>query len=715
MASAWGVRQWRSRGGRSFNAELGRIENSGSTGRVIERFICKIDAAARVLGGVGMRGPKLALHAGRLELFGGKRRNHTHAAHLQVQSSGHGEHGVPDRVAIQTAAAHAAEIVIVGILLQTGAIVRDACGLLVSIRKHDQTVHLLHAPSAGGELGGQPVEQLGVRGRVALAAEIVGSSHDALAEVALPDAVHNHAAQQGLVGRGEPQGQSFPALRNEQITLGFVDGRRGIERREEAGLNLFALLFEVGAGEDVGVGNDVGVGQNLSRRIMVGQRRIGRPEPFEQSGALGVRLARGRCFDGLAVILLDLPALPFPSHLLQILRLGDEGELPVVGLNVEQADQWNFALFTAGEQRVHAVIIALADGIELVIVTAGASKGESEKRRADCIDGIGLPFHAILLGVICELNGEGAEREQAGADAAVEVVALLFGQVLCAFEVEAGGPGFLVGGDLLPNEGIVRLVVVERRNDVIAVAPGGDVEVVGLEAGGVGVANQVQPVAAPTLSITGGREQAIDQFLVGVFRGVVDELGDLLRGGRQAVQIEIGAAGEHGAIGGRGWAKAFLVEPGEDEGVDRVAYPRGIFHCWNRRADRLAERPPGGRGGGRFEARARVDPVAEDGDFGGSQSGLSGRHLQVAVALYSAVEQALVGLAGDDGRSALTAFQHGGQAAEVQIRHAGGAVAAETFRVEDGRGGLFDLSGGGDGAEQDKKSRRNWPEQRTRH
>jgi len=40
--------------------------------------------------------------------------------------------------------------------------------------------------------------------------------------------------------------------------------------------------------------------------------------------------------------------------------------------------------------------------------------------------------------------------------------------------------------------------------------------VVGLEAEGVGVANQVQPVAAPTLSVTGGTEEAVDQLFVGV-------------------------------------------------------------------------------------------------------------------------------------------------------------------------------------------------------
>ena len=126
-----------------------------------------------------------------------------------------------------------------------------------------------------------------------------------------------------------------------------------------------------------------------------------------------------------------------------------------------------------------------------------------------------------------------------------------FGSLQRAFQVHAGGPQ-LVGGDLFLNEGVVGLVAIERLDHVIAIAPGGDEEVVGLKPGCVGVANQVEPVAAPALAVARRGEQAVDQLLVGVARLVVDELVHLLRRGRQTVQVEVGAANQSAAIRRRG-------------------------------------------------------------------------------------------------------------------------------------------------------------------
>src|ERR1022692_3728115 len=106
--------------------------------------------------------------------------------------------------------------------------------------------------------------------------------------------------------------------------------------------------------------------------------------------------------------------------------------------------------------------------------------------------------------------------------------------MLGPIQIEGAGPE-LVGGDLLLNESLVRFVVVKRLDDVIAVTPGGDIEMVRLEAGGLGVADQVQPIAAPALSVTWGSERTIDQFLVSILRGVVDKIGDFLARRREAV------------------------------------------------------------------------------------------------------------------------------------------------------------------------------------
>ena len=52
---------------------------------------------------------------------------------------------------------------------------------------------MLHAPPRLHELGGEPVEQLGVRGRLAAATEVEDGRDERLVEVARPDVVHGYA------------------------------------------------------------------------------------------------------------------------------------------------------------------------------------------------------------------------------------------------------------------------------------------------------------------------------------------------------------------------------------------------------------------------------------------------------------------------------------------------------------------------------------------
>ena len=64
-----------------------------------------------------------------------------------------------------------------------------------------QPVQRLDVPAGADELGGQPVEQLGVAGRLALHAEVLGGLHQAGAEELLPGAVDRHAGRQRVVRR----------------------------------------------------------------------------------------------------------------------------------------------------------------------------------------------------------------------------------------------------------------------------------------------------------------------------------------------------------------------------------------------------------------------------------------------------------------------------------------------------------------------------------
>ena len=134
----------------------------------------------------------------------------------------------------------------------------------------------------------------------------------------------------------------------------------------------------------------------------------------------------------------------------------------------------------------------------------------------------------------------------------------------------------LVAGDLLLEEHVVRLVLVERADHVIAVAPGvGTVEVV-LEAVGIGVARDIQPVAAPALAIVRRGQQPVDEALPAASRAVVEKFGGLGGRGRQADQIEISAADQRCRVGfGRRFESA-LLHGLQQERVDGMAVPARV-------------------------------------------------------------------------------------------------------------------------------------------
>ena len=124
----------------------------------------------------------------------------------------------------------------------------------------------------------------------------------------------------------------------------------------------------------------------------------------------------------------------------------------------------------------------------------------------------------------CAIHGEAQDAAPDGADHVVEVVEAVVGIVLFAIpdlRIAAeepvaimrvvGDPVEFVAGDLFGEEGVVRLVLVERADHVVAVSPGiGAVEVV-LEAVGVGVARNIEPVPAPTFAVVRRGEQPIDE------------------------------------------------------------------------------------------------------------------------------------------------------------------------------------------------------------
>ena len=127
------------------------------------------------------------------------------AALLEVQEPAHREHGVAEPFAFETAAVHAPYEAVLGIDLRR--VGTPLAGLAVSRRGDHELVDGLEAPAAGHEIAREPIEQLGMRGRVADDAEIAGRGDDAAAEMVLPEPIDDDACRQGMIGAGEPCGQ----------------------------------------------------------------------------------------------------------------------------------------------------------------------------------------------------------------------------------------------------------------------------------------------------------------------------------------------------------------------------------------------------------------------------------------------------------------------------------------------------------------------------
>ena len=133
------------------------------------------------------------------------------------------------------------------------------------------------------------------------------------------------------------------------------------------------------------------------------------------------------------------------------------------------------------------VEIALQDGIELVVVAAGAIDGHAEEGLTDVGGDFGEHFLAALFGI--DVAGDqvlGAGAQVAGGDQRFVV---------------AGGD--FVAGDLLADEAVVGLVRLEGMDDVVAVAPGVGALEIEFEAVGIGVANDVEPFGGPAFAVGG--------------------------------------------------------------------------------------------------------------------------------------------------------------------------------------------------------------------
>ena len=143
--------------------------------------------------------------------------------------------------------------------------------------------------------------------------------------------------------------------------------------------------------------------------------------------------------------------------------------------------------------------------------------------------------------------------------------------------VEAAGDALLTGGvrlqvagELPGGEDVEGQVVVEGLHDPVAVGPHAAL-VVEVQAVRVGVAGGVEPAAGHVFAIARRSQEAFDDLVIGLRRGVGEEGIDLGGRRRQAGEVERHAAEQAGLVGFGAWTQAldgkFSVQERTDKAI----------------------------------------------------------------------------------------------------------------------------------------------------
>ena len=175
------------------------------------------------------------------------------------------------------------------------------------------------------------------------------------------------------------------------------------------------------------------------------------------------------------------------------------------------------------EEGEEAIVVALRNWIELVVVAVRAFERQAEPCHPESADAVGHILNAVLLFDDPAFGVDHVVPAKAGSDALVE-----------------SGLGQQIAGQLLGDETVVGEVPVEGFNHPVTPAPHVAFGVV-VKAMGIGVAGHVQPVDCHPLAIGGGGQQAIRCGRIGSLAALTHrkaEAVDFGGRGRQARQVQ---------------------------------------------------------------------------------------------------------------------------------------------------------------------------------
>ncbi len=220
-------------------------------------------------------------------------------------------------------------------------------------------------------------------------------------------------------------------------------------------------------------------------------------------------------------------------------------------------------MFHAGRRikdGLDAVVVHLRNGIKLVVVAACAADRRAQERERG-------RRHQVVHGIQPIAAAFGAQAQEPRGDH--RLVGL--------------GRDF-IARQLLFHKSVIRLVGVERVDEVIAVAIHLGAVHIELVAAGVGIPHQIHPVPRPAFAVVRRGQQCVDQPRPRIRRRVLHKRVGLGRCRRQAEHVQVGAAHQRATVGRCDRRQALTGHRVEQERVNRVRVPPRTVHRRHRRA-----------------------------------------------------------------------------------------------------------------------------------
>ena len=237
-----------------------------------------------------------------------------------------------------------------------------------------------------------------MRGAGAHAAEIVRRVDDAAAEVILPDAIHHHARGERIVGIGDPLGQFGARSSAVAGSSASLRGSRTPSGRMPTRSPLAGILA---------------ARQRCDRRALL--RLVRSRCGCEGSGAGILSCSSSICL-GRLLPLVERLGVFFPAQLrTSAARTFAISSWTGAAFSFQAACSSGVALATSllvgrAKEGLQAVVVALADRIELVIVAARAADRDAEEGRADDVGHLGQDFVAAAGDFLIARHSCAADR-----------------------------------------------------------------------------------------------------------------------------------------------------------------------------------------------------------------------------------------------------------------------------------------------------------------